>query len=144
MLTLILGRTDYAIVGGTHMSLDPNSFSLQQHSGLSSRRGISAAFDESADGFAKGDGTACLLLQKRSTAKRVYATVLSSRVNADGRKNDGMFIMSSASLEELMVMAYKESKIDPLKLTYLETHCTGTKVIYHMIFKIYQIFKLGR
>ena len=101
---------------------------MQQELGLCSPRGISSVLDESADGFVKADAGACLLLQKRSTAKRVYATVLSSRVNADGKKNVGMFHPSSEAQEDLMVMSYKEAGIDPLTLTYIEGHMTGTKV----------------
>ena len=104
---------------------------MQQEAGLVSPRGISAVLDESADGFVKADATACLFLQRESTAKRVYAKVLSSRVNVDGRKTVGMFFPSSESQEELMVAAYKEAGIDPLKLTFVEGHLTATKVMYN-------------
>ena len=125
---ILLGRVEYAIVGGSHMTLQPFLVHMQQELGLCSPRGISAVLDESADGFVKSDASACLLLQRRSTAKRVYATILSSRVNVDGRKTEGMFFPSAESQIDLMVMAYKEAGIDPLKLTYFEAHCTGTKV----------------
>ena len=128
MNDLKLGEVDYAIVGGTHMTLEPFIIQMQQQLSICSPRGISAVLDESADGFVKADATACLLLQRRDTAKRIYATVLSSRINVDGKKTVGMFYPSSEAQEALMVMAYKEAGIDPLKLTYFEAHCTGTKV----------------
>ena len=127
ILTLA-GRVDYAIVGGTHMILEPFLVHTQQETGICSPRGISAVLDQSADGFVKSDATACLFLQRESTAKRVYAKVLSSRVNNDGRKTVGMFFPSSEAQEQLMVEAYKMSGIDPLKLTYVEGHLTATKV----------------
>jgi acyl transferase domain-containing protein len=49
-------------------------------------------------------------------------------MNVDGKKTVGMFYPSSEAQENLMVMAYDEAGIDPLKLTYFEAHCTGTKV----------------
>ena len=101
---------------------------MQQKSGVCSSRGVSAVLDESADGFVKSDGVACLLLQRRATAKRVYATVLSARMNVDGYKKTGQFFPSSKVQEDLMVETYKESQIDPLSLTYLEGHLTGTRV----------------
>ena len=55
---------------------------------------------------------------------------VSSRMNVDGKKTVGMFYPSSEAQEDLMVMAYKEAGIDPLKLTYIEAHLTGTKVSY--------------
>ena len=110
------------------MTLEPFLMHMQQEAGICSPRGVSAVLDESADGFVKSDATCCLFLQKASTAKRVYAKVLSSRVNVDGKKTVGMFFPSTEAQEELMVMGYKEAGIDPLKLTYVEGHFTATKV----------------
>ena len=95
---------------------------------ICSPRGVSAVLDESADGFVKSDGVACLLLQRRATAKRVYATVRSAKMNDDGHKKDGQFFPSSEAQLSLMVSTYKHANIDPLKLTYMEGHLTGTKV----------------
>ena len=132
-MLFISGRVENAIVGGTHLTLQPFILHMQQEAGICSPRGISAVLDESADGFVKADATCCLFLQKASTAKRVYAKVLSSRVNVDGKKTVGMFSPSSEAQQDLMVMAYKEAKIDPLKLTYIEGHFTATKVIYYLL-----------
>ena len=101
---------------------------MQQESGICSPRGVSAVLDESADGFVKSDGVACLLLQRRATAKRVYASVISARMNVDGYKKVGTFFPSSKVQEDIMVQSYRESKIDPLSLTYIEGHLTGTRV----------------
>jgi acyl transferase domain-containing protein len=108
--------------------MEPFLFHMQQEVGILSGRGISAILDESADGFVKGDTTCCVLLQRRPTAKRIYASVLCSRMNIDGHKKVGMYFPSSEMQESLMVTAYKEAAIDPLKLTYIEGHFTGTKV----------------
>ena len=110
------------------MTLEPFLNYMQEEVGICSPRGISAVLDESADGFVKADATAIVFLQRRSTAKRIYASVLSSRMNIDGKKRVGQFFPSSESQESLMIMTYKEAGIDPLKLTYIEGHLTGTKV----------------
>ena len=104
-------------------------YQLQQEAGVCSPRGVSAVLDESADGFVKGDAIACLLLQRSSSAKRVYATVRSARMNVDGYKTYGAYSPSSEAQESLMIQTYKEAGIEPLKLTYIEGHLTGTKVI---------------
>ena len=122
------GNIDYAIVGGFHLNLHPFLYKLFMDAGICSRRGVSAVLDESADGFVKSDGVACLLLQRRATAKRVYATVRSARMNEDGNKIDGQFYPSSQSQISLMVSAYEKTGIDPLRLTYVEGHFTGTIV----------------
>ena len=110
------------------MNLEPFMYQMQQESGICSPRGVSAVLDESADGFVKSDGVACVLLQRRATAKRVYATVRSARMNVDGYKKVGTFFPSSEAQQTLMVQTYKEARIDPLDLTYFEGHLTGTRV----------------
>ena len=110
------------------MTLEPFVLQMQQEAGICSPRGVSAVLDESADGFVKADAVACVLLQKRSTAKRVYATVRSARMNVDGHKKVGTFFPSNEAQEMLMVQSYQDAGIDPLSLTFFEGHLTGTRV----------------
>ncbi len=103
---------------------------MYQSGHVNSKNGISKVWDEDSDGFVRGETVACLLLQKKSNAKRIYATVLHSRTNVDGNKNMGMLFPSSELQKDLMIKTYKEANVDPLKVTYFEAHATGTKVIY--------------
>ena len=116
-------------MGGTNINLQPFTNHIFQSTHLNSSDGIPKVWDESADGFVRGETVACLLLQRKSDAKRIYATVLNSGVNIDGNKRMGMFFPSSESQEELMVKTYKEANVDPLEVNYFEAHATGTKVI---------------
>jgi len=77
----------------------------------------------------RGETVACLFLQRKDNAKRIYATVLNSGVNIDGNKTMGMFFPSSEGQEELMIKTYKEANVDPLEVNYFEAHATGTKVL---------------
>ncbi len=95
---------------------------------FNSPEGRSKVWDEDADGFVRGETVASVFLQRKSNAKRIYATVLHSRINIDGNKNMGMFFPYSESQKSLMIKTYKEANVDPLKLTYFEAHGTGTKV----------------
>jgi fatty acid synthase len=122
------GNIDNAIVCGTHMVFEPYVCQFQQETGLCSPRGVSAVLDQSADGFVKGEAVCGVFLQRRRNARRVYATVLSAKMNIDGNKTIGMFFPSAEAQEDLMVRSYTEANIDPLALTYFEAHCTGTKV----------------
>jgi fatty acid synthase len=103
---------------------------MYQTTHINSGDGMSRVWDEKADGFVRGETVACLFLQKKSNAKRIYATVLHSRTNIDGYKNMGMLFPSSDGQRDLMVQTYKEANVNPLKLTYFEAHGTGTKVIF--------------
>jgi fatty acid synthase len=95
---------------------------------MNSADGISRVWDEDASGYVRGETVCCIFLQKKSAAKRIYATVLNCRTNADGNKREGMFFPSYEMQKNLMIKTYKEANIDPLKLTYFEAHATGTKV----------------
>jgi fatty acid synthase len=123
------GKCEQAIVGGTHINLQPFTNHMYQSGHVNSTAGISRVWDENADGFVRGETVACLFLQKKPDAKRIYATVIHSRTNIDGNKNMGMLFPSSESQRDLMIETYKEANIDPSKITYFEAHATGTKVI---------------
>jgi fatty acid synthase len=115
-------------VGGTQICLQPFSNHIFQSTRLNAMDGIPKVWDEKADGFVRGETVCCFLLQRKSEAKRIYATVLNSGVNIDGNKRMGMFYPSAESQEELMIKVYEEADVDPLKVNYFEAHATGTKV----------------
>ncbi len=122
------GKCEQAIVGGTHINLQPFTSHIYQTGHVNSPEGISKVWDEDADGFVRGETVACLFLQKKSNAKRIYATVLHSRTNIDGYKTMGTLFPSHELQRDLMIKTYKEANVDPLKVTYFEAHSTGTKV----------------
>ena len=124
----MIGRCDQAIVGTTQVCLQAFPNQTSQSTRVNARDGIPKVWDEKADGFVRGEAVVCFLLQKKSNAKRIYATVLNSGVNIDGFKRMGMFFPSSEVQKELMVEVYKEANINPLDVTYIEAHATGTKV----------------
>ena len=127
-ISSIIGRCDQAIVGGTHINLQPFSNHIFQSIRLNPSDGVPRVWDEKADGFVRGETVGCLFLQRQSDAKRIYATVLNSGVNIDGNKRMGMFYPSAEAQEELMTQVYKEANVDPLEVQYVEAHATGTKV----------------
>lgn len=67
-----------------------------------------------------------VLLQKKSAAKRIYATVLNTRTNNDGFKTEGITFPSYERQKQLMFETYSEVGVDPSKLSYMEAHMTGT------------------
>ena len=128
MLENDLGKCEQAIVGGSQINLQPFTNHIFQTTRLNSFDGLPKVWDETADGFVRGEAVCCLFLQRKPDAKRIYATILNSGVNVDGNKRMGMFFPSSEGQEELMVNTYKEVGLDPLKVNYFEAHATGTKV----------------
>ncbi|CAG2105207.1 unnamed protein product [Medioppia subpectinata] len=125
---ILLGKADAAIVCGTHMLFEPLISQYLYEFGVCSPRGVSAVFDESADGFVRSEAVVAVFLQRRQDSHRMYAQIVSSRMNVDGRKTVGMLYPSADSQEQLMRETYTLSNIDPKRLTYFEAHATGTKV----------------
>lgn len=56
----------------------------------------------------------------------MYATVLNTKTNTDGYKQEGITYPSIDSQYRLMTSTMRETGIDPLSIKYVEAHMTGT------------------
>nr|QNL15121.1 fatty acid synthase 1 [Meteorus pulchricornis] len=122
------GLCDAAIVGGVNLVLKPTS-SLQFHRlNMLSPDGKCKAFDAMGNGYVRSEAAVVIYLQKARDAKRIYATVVNSKVNDDGYKVQGITFPSGEMQNKLMREVYAESGIDPNEVVYIEAHGTGTKV----------------
>ncbi|KAF7493890.1 Fatty acid synthase [Sarcoptes scabiei] len=124
---LRLGKCDQAIVAGVSINLQPFTNHIYMINNIAAPDGRSKVWDQSANGYVRGETVCSLFLQKRSDSKRIYATVLHTKTNIDGYKITGMFFPSSESQYDLMRDTYTEAGIDPLEVNYFESHGTGTK-----------------
>ncbi|KAK0397543.1 hypothetical protein QR680_002165 [Steinernema hermaphroditum] len=121
------GQCDAAVVAGAHLTMTP-TVSLQfLRLGMLSDRGSCRSFDVSGDGYCRTEGVAAILLQRKSAANRVYATVLHAKSNTDGYKEHGITFPSGERQAALLQEIYSEAGVDPNTVTYVETHGTGTK-----------------
>ena len=46
-----------------------------------------------ADGYCRSEGIVAVYLQKKESAKRIYATVVHSKTNSDGYKEEGKLLL---------------------------------------------------
>ncbi|CAD6242162.1 GSCOCG00009427001-RA-CDS [Cotesia congregata] len=128
VMSMETGLCDAAIVAGVNLVLKPTS-SLQFHRlSMLSPDGKCKAFDASGNGYVRAEAAVVIYLQKAKDARRVYATVVGSRINVDGNKSEGITYPSGNMQNKLMKELYEESKIDPRDVIYVEAHGTGTKV----------------
>ena len=123
-----IGSCDQAIVGSAAIFLSPLVNCKSQWNGTNAPDGIPKVFDENADGYVRGEAVVGLLLQRKSNAKRIYATVLSTGVNMDGYKSEGIETPSSQSQQNLMEEVASKALINPANIEYVEAHATGTNV----------------
>jgi len=121
------GECDAAIVGGLNLVLDPICSLNYHRMNLLSTDGKCKSFDISADGYVRAEAVVAIYLQKITDARRVYATVLNTAINADGYKPEGI-MHPSGDIQYLMLQKmYNEVNIDPKNVVYVEAHGTGTR-----------------
>lgn len=60
-------------------------------------------------------------------AKRIYSTVVHTKTNSDGNKEQGITFPSGQIQKRLLYDVYEEAGVAPNKVVYVEAHGTGTK-----------------
>lgn len=128
VIAMRAGHCDAAIVAGTNLCLKPaNSLNFHRLSMLSPE-GRCAAFDASGRGYVRSEAAVVVMLQRRSAARRVYATVRGARMNTDGTKVQGITFPSGDMQRRLAHETFSEAGLRPQDVAYVEAHGTGTKV----------------
>ena len=125
------GECDIALAGGVNVMLGPNTAIAESKSGFLSPDGRSKAFDESADGYARGEGGAVVVVKPLAQALRdgdqVYAQILGTAVSQDGH-TDGITVPRKEAQEAAIVGALRKAGVEPAEIGYVEAHGTGTPV----------------
>ncbi|XP_077490468.1 fatty acid synthase-like isoform X2 [Amblyomma americanum] len=113
VLALRSGRCQAAIVGSSHLTLDPAMALPLLRMGLLSEAGRCASFDKECTGVARTETVGAFFLQRASDARRVYAKVVNVGINADGFKAEGI-----ASVAKVILMM--ETRAIPPNLHFKE------------------------
>lgn len=120
------GICDQAIVTGANSLFQPIYFYEMLDLKMISKDGKSKCMDASANGYARGEAVVAVFLQKKSDAKRIYATILNCKSNTDGWKPEGVTFPGQSSQSDLLRKTYSEIGLNPLDFKYIEAHTTGT------------------
>lgn len=120
---------DMALAGGVNLILAPGLSVMMSKLGALAPDGKCKTFDESADGYVRGDGCGVLVLKRLSDAlrdrDRVVAVVRGSAVNHGGR--GGGFSQPNVHAQQMLLReALATSQTLPSQVSYLEAHGTGT------------------
>ncbi|MEP6917358.1 MAG: type I polyketide synthase, partial [Acidobacteriota bacterium] len=129
--SLRLGESDLALAGGVNLILGPElSVTLSKYQMLAPD-GRCKFGDARADGYVRSEGAGVVVLKPLAQAladgDRVYATILGSAVNNDGRSSGSMSTPGAAGQEEMLRLAYRDAGISPGRAAYVEAHGTGTR-----------------
>ncbi|KIK92693.1 hypothetical protein PAXRUDRAFT_146735 [Paxillus rubicundulus Ve08.2h10] len=131
LCSIKLGEVDQALVVGANTIINPEHTVSFSKLGVLSPTGSSKSFDASADGYARAEGIAAVLIKRldRATADgdSIYSVITGSAINANG-KGKSLTMPEGDMQAETIKDAYGAAKRDPAEAFYVELHATGTKV----------------
>lgn len=127
------GTSRVAVAGGTNLLLAPMGYISESKLGMLSPTGHCQMWDANADGYARGEGVAALLLKKLSDAiadgDDIQCIIRETGVNQDGRTK-GLTMPSAITQAALIHDTYARAGLDLKEKVdrpqYFEAHGTGT------------------
>jgi len=123
------GEASLALAGGVNLTLTADGSILTSRARMMSFDGRCKTFDDSADGYVRGEGCGVLVLKRLSDAQRdgdrVIALVRGSALNQDGRSS-GLTAPNGTAQEAVIRAALANARVKPDEISYVEAHGTGT------------------
>ncbi|KAJ3879512.1 acyl transferase domain-containing protein [Lentinula edodes] len=123
------GESRVAIVGGVNVLLAPALTRMLGKAGALSPEGICRSFDDEANGYARGEGGAIVILKSVASAiadgDNILAIVKGSAIAQDGKTN-GIMAPNAKAQELVARQALARAGVDPLTVSFIEAHATST------------------
>jgi acyl transferase domain-containing protein len=124
-------RSNMVICGGVDLHNGITDYVMFSATRALSRRGYCAAFDESGDGLALGEGAAMVILKRLSDAERdgdrIYSVIRAVHGSSDGRSL-GLTVPNTSGQVKALERAYQMADVLPSEVGLVEAHGTGTAV----------------
>ncbi|WP_342426071.1 amino acid adenylation domain-containing protein [Paenibacillus sp. FSL L8-0502] len=125
--SILSGDCDMALAGGVKTILLP----LKAGIGMESSDDRARAFDDQSDGTGWGEGVGAVLLKPLRKAEQdgdnILAVIKGSAINQDG-STIGISAPNALAQAEVISQAWRDARIDPETISYIEAHGTGTKL----------------
>ena len=125
------GESQLALAGGVNVILQPQITIAYSQMKMMSPEGRCKFGDAEANGYVRSEGAAMLVLKPLSQALQdgdpIYALILATGSNHDGRGSRYMARPAVEGQEELLRTVYAQAGISPMDVVYIEAHGTGTK-----------------
>ena len=128
------GEATQAVVAGTNLLMDSSWYVMGSSMHMISPESRCRMWDKDANGYARGEGCAAVVLKTLAQAIRdndhVECIIRGTGVNSDGQANSsGITIPSPAAQTALIQRTYRDAGLDPVtdRCQYFECHGTGTQ-----------------
>ena len=121
---------DTAVAGGLNIMTTPDLFAGLSRAQFLSKTGSCKTFDDSADGFCRGDGVATVILKRLEDAEAdndpVLGVILGTATN---HSSEAVSITQphAPTQEVLYRKILKDAGVDANDISYVEMHGTGTQ-----------------
>ncbi|WP_282796264.1 type I polyketide synthase [Streptomyces sp. CC224B] len=123
------GECDIALGGGVNALHHPRIPVMFSNAQMLAADGQCKTFDEAADGYARAEGCAVVVLKRLSDATRdgdtVLAVIRGSAVGQDG-DSAGLTVPNGPAQERVLNLALADAGLAPGDISYVEAHGTGT------------------
>ncbi|KAJ6141247.1 hypothetical protein N7470_010143 [Penicillium chermesinum] len=143
------GNSNVAVAAGANLIFSPNMFIAESNLNMLSPTGKPQMWDANANGYARGEGIAAVIMKRLSDAIRdgdhIECIIRETGCNQDGH-TPGITMPSQEAQTSLIQATYRRAGLDLSKPEdrpqYFEAHGTGTKAgdgveskaIYHAFF----------
>ena len=126
---IIQGESRIAIVGGVNAICAPGLTTVLDKAGATTSEGRCRSFDDSANGYGRGEGAGAIILKRMADAvidgDHILALLKGSAVAQDGKTN-GIMAPNAKAQQLVARNALEVADIDPLSVRYVEAHATST------------------
>ncbi len=120
-----------ALAGGINLILAPEISINFSRAKMLSRDGRCKTFDNSADGYGRGEGCGVIVLKRLSDAisqkDNILAVIKGSATNQDG-PSGGLTVPNGPAQQAVIKEALKNADVTPDEISYIEAHGTGTSL----------------
>lgn len=130
---LLSGNVDMAVVGGFNLIMTPYNYIGLSQLQVLSKTGKTLAFDESADGYTRGEGGGIVLLKRFEDAvrdgNRILGVIATTATCSNGRSVGAMAAPSPQGQLDMFTRTFERASrrgIRPCDVQYIECHGTGT------------------
>mmetsp|Transcript_60186 Transcript_60186/g.105468 ORF Transcript_60186/g.105468 Transcript_60186/m.105468 type:complete len:947 (-) Transcript_60186:153-2993(-) len=116
-----------ALVAGINLNLAAGTWIGNCAGNMLSFIGRSFSFSVSADGYGRGEGSSAVYIKRAEFSKDIYATMMGSNANSDGR-SASLTAPNGPAQQRLLRSILDEVKISTNECDQYEAHGTGTSL----------------